>query len=111
MTLSVSLASLSCAHVNVPNVEVCADLGEFGASCANTNNDQTRRIDQPKWDEYRYGQLCVTPAGFASWKGVIEKLCGKTDMCTFEEKALLKSIDEKVYEMNFKASYLKDKRR
>ena len=88
---------VSCARVELKNTEWCGDLGDSGASCFNTHNDNSREIQREEWDKERFGMLCTKSENFAEWKRAIEKLCiiaGKR--CTQEEKKSILSFIGKV---------------
>lgn len=77
----------NCARVNIKNTEWCTDLGEEGATCFNTLNDNNREIHKEEWDRERFGMLCTSADDFSEWRAVILKLCryaGKR--CTYEDK-------------------------
>jgi hypothetical protein len=70
--------------VKISNQEWCGDMGELGASCFNTLNDETRDIEKPEWDEERFGMLCAKPAVFADTKATILKLCKAYKKCVWD---------------------------
>ncbi len=71
-------------------------MGDLGASCANTQNDNTRDLTKQEWDEERFGQLCMTADSFIEIKKTIEKLCASTKKCTYEELQSLNKLMEKL---------------
>lgn len=104
LILFLSLLS-SCAGVTIHDSEWCGDIGSYGASCFHTVTDQRRDLSKEKWDNLRYGQLCTSAESFANWKASLLKLCGKTGMCSFEEKKLISEMGERIDSFNYKAYY------
>lgn len=75
----------SCASVDVPDQEWCADLGADGASCFHTLSDAQRDIPKAQWDTERVGMLVTQSDNFAALKAIVLKLCGKTKLCKYDD--------------------------
>jgi len=87
----------SCAKVTVKNTEWCGDLGEYGASCFNTLDDDERDIPKKEWDEIRYGMLCTKAEYYSDWKSTIEKLCKLAkSRCTYDDKKKVFIFSQKI---------------
>ena len=113
LLLFVTLLS-SCAKVPIRNHEWCGDFGDDGASCFNTQNDNSRDLTKEEWDKERFSMLCTSPTNFAEIQAAILKLCTATKRCTYDSKKKLIalrnkfdnhietviSIDPKLYEAN-----------
>jgi predicted small secreted protein len=79
----------SCAQVQIKNSEWCGDLGEYGASCFNTLNEDGRDIQKDQWDEERLGMICTKADTFADLQASIIKLCKATNRCSFDKKKII----------------------
>jgi hypothetical protein len=87
----------NCARVKIKNSEWCGDLGEYGASCFNTHNNNSREISREEWNKERYGMICTRAENYKEWKSAIEKLCKLAKFrCTFEEKQKINEISVKI---------------
>jgi len=99
LALAILLSFLvsNCARVKIKNSEWCGDLGEYGASCFNTNNDNYRDIPKNEWDKERFGMICTRAENYKEWKSAIEKLCKLAKFrCTFEDKERIEDISIKI---------------
>lgn len=86
------MVASSCAHVDIPDHEWCADKGTLGAHCVHTNVDAERDINKADWDNMRFGQICTNDptdkmgSTFADMKSVIEQLCNLAKKrCTYDD--------------------------
>lgn len=70
-------------------------MGELGASCFNTLNDNTRDIDKPEWDEQRFGMICGTAEVFADSKRTILQLCKAYKKCRYDDKSKIMTYTDK----------------
>ena len=61
-------------------------MGELGASCFNTLNDNARDIEKEQWDKERFGMLCATPDVFADVKRTILQLCKAYKKCVYDSR-------------------------
>lgn len=87
----------SCSQVPIKNTEWCGDLGQYGASCFNTDNEETRDIPLPEWNEERFGMLCTNAKNFSEWKKVILKLCKLPGArCTYADRQKAHKVEEKI---------------
>jgi hypothetical protein len=102
--LSLSLLISSCGQVVIKNSEWCGDMGELGASCFNTLNDDSRDLEKEAWDAERFGQVCTQPENFAAIKTTIEKLCYKNKKCTYQQKKILKRLGRNLEKFNKEAN-------
>ncbi len=75
-------------------------MGELGASCFNTLNDDSRDIEKDAWDVERFGQVCTQPENFTALKTNLEKLCYKNRKCTYEQKKILKRLTRNLEKFN-----------
>lgn len=83
----------SCASVEVPDFEACADLSPDGAYCANFITPQTRAIESQIWERMRIGRLSLSPEDFSALKASIEKLCSvKRSRCTYEQREIIEDF-------------------
>jgi len=82
-------------------------MGELGASCFNTLNDDSRDLTLEEWDKERFGQVCTQPANFTDIKTTIEKLCYKNKKCTYEQKKILKRLNGNLEKFNEDANDFK----
>lgn len=76
---------VGCLSVTIPDSEWCGDLGQDGAACFHTLSVAERDIAKPSWDVEREGMICTQSATFASWKGIIEKLCHESSDCDYQK--------------------------
>lgn len=82
-------------------------MGELGASCFNTLNDDSRDLDKEEWDRERFGQVCTQAQNFTDLKSNLEKLCYKNRKCTYEQKKILKRITRTLEKFNKDANDFK----
>lgn len=94
MTLFTCL--VSCAKVNISDSEVCGDAGPIGGVCFRMLSDTERDVPKVDWDKERVGMLCTKSNNFAEWKGAILKLCKETKLCSYEVKAKIEAVSQKV---------------
>ena len=78
------LSLSACAKNVIPNVEICADAGQFGAFCKFTRSGNSRNIEKPQWDMDRVGQFCMTPEGIGKYQKFIETACNHDRNCVDE---------------------------
>ena len=88
-----------CGQVVIKNTEWCVDRGDMGAVCFNTLNDNTRTMDKPTWDEYRFGNVCGTPQAFAELKKEIEQFCNQTNKCSYEQQQRIARVGKIIRQM------------
>ena len=97
----------SCASVKLKNSEWCGDLGNDGASCFNTHNDNIRDVLPEAWEKERFGMLCTKAETFADWKATILKLCKLAgNRCSYDEQKNLVIFMDKVNGFQKAATYL-----
>lgn len=89
---------VSCGHIPIKNQEWCGDLGQFGADCFNTLNENHRQIFKEDWDKERFGMLCTKASNFADVKETILKLCRAYKNCTYERTTSVIKFNDKVNE-------------
>lgn len=77
----------------MPNVEICANAGKFGANCAHTISTDTRWIGPNAWEKESIGQLCMTAESYGKIKTAILKLCDKSGACNEEAIKNISKID------------------
>lgn len=82
-------------------------MGELGASCFNTLNDDSRDLEKSAWDKERFGQVCTSPENYTHIKSTIEKLCWKNKKCTYEQKQILKRLTRNLEKFNKDANDFK----
>ena len=79
LTLTLNLLS-GCSHyaggtVNILDKEQCDDEGSLGAHCKMEFSGVTRDIEQPAWDDTRFGWFCMDPSDTVESKKEAEELC------------------------------------
>lgn len=90
LLLAMTVLFSGCVSVDIPDSEWCGDMGVGGATCYHTLSPAQRDIPKAAWDVEREGMICTQSATFASWKGIIEKLCHETKDCNYQQvKAFL----------------------
>ena len=82
--------------LEIPNIEVCADKGSFGAFCAWTRDGTDREIAKQAWDAERFGYYCMKPEGFVRFQEFIEKACASDSTCVDEAQAVMRAFGEKL---------------
>lgn len=90
------LLSNGCARVKIIDHEFCGDMGIDGATCAHFLTEEERDIPKDRWDEERFGQICVKSDVYSDWKSVIEKLCSSSGKCDYETKKALSTFFLKI---------------
>ncbi len=90
----------ACAQIPITDHEFCADMGEYGASCAHTLTTATRDLDKTTWDQTRFGMVCESSDSFADWKSVIEKLCSISGRCSYEEQQQVQNFFLRMSKIN-----------
>ena len=91
------LSISSCAKVEIPDLEFCADMGELGATCFTTLSGKERDIAKAQWDKDRFGQVCTPSESFAKIKATILKFCeANKKRCEMEAVKQAEDFDSKV---------------
>ena len=88
----------SCAHVTIPNQEICGNNFDGSASCFNTLKTDERELSQSEWDSIRPGWLSMSGNDYGEIKTALEKLChsvGPTQ-CTFEDQSKMGKLFERI---------------
>lgn len=83
--LMVALLTQGCVSVTIPDSQWCGDQAAQGATCFSTLTPGMITIPKPQWDAMREGMVCTQNATFASWKGIIEKLCHAESDCDYQK--------------------------
>lgn len=88
--LIVSFAALSgCGTLTVYNKTVCADLGKYGAHCAETLTDKKFDVPKAEWDRARIGYLCMDSQSFTDTETTIDQACVELK-CTYKTREQLR---------------------
>ena len=88
--LAICSVLTGCDTVTIQDVEVCGDLGQFGAHCAMTLTDGQRDIPKKAWDKERLGMLCLTSQSFNDTETVIDQFCAAyPGTCSYETQVQL----------------------
>lgn len=74
----------ACNGLTVPNVEVCADEGKYGAFCKYTRSERTRELTKGQWDAIRPGYFCMSAPAYGSYQRFIEQACNQEKSCIDE---------------------------
>lgn len=103
LILCASIIFVSCAHIKVPNTEVCAVAGVVaaGADCAETQTKKTRSMNMDMFIEWlepdektqRGAALCQSSDDWNKQKTALETACRKLGVgCTYEMKKVIASV-------------------
>lgn len=82
----------ACNSVHIKDSAWYADEGELGAAEFHLLKPGQRDISKSEWDKMRFGMACSELSNLIELKGVIEKLCGQTNSCTFEQLQVLQNL-------------------
>ena len=99
----VALLLSACSTVKIQDEEFCADMGSQGATCAHLLTNQTRDIEQPEWDNTRFGWFCTTGDDLAEMKKEIEELCSVSGKCDYATQQALAKFFSRVKSLRSKA--------
>lgn len=105
----------SCAHIEIPNTEVCTVAGKMsaGADCSMTLSDETREMNmdefleflEPSEKENRGGAMCQSVSDWNKQKTALEQACEKLGKaCTYEIRAVLSKVTKNMETLQNKAS-------
>ena len=86
----------SCAPIPIKDFEVCADGGDFGATCAHFLTTETRDMDKQTWDAARVGELCISGDAYGQIKAEIEQLCSVTNRCSYEQIQMVNQFAQRI---------------
>lgn len=77
-----SLLLTGCG-LTIPNVEVCADEGRFGAYCKYTRSERERELNKAQWDALRaQGWFCMSPPAYGAYQKFVEQACNQNKSCS-----------------------------
>jgi hypothetical protein len=82
------LSTVACSKLTIPNVEICADVGNAGAVCKYTRSNDSRDISKPQWDTERLGQFCMNPDALGEYQKFVEEACNHEKNCIDEAKRM-----------------------
>lgn len=102
--MTLCLLSLNSCAVKVPDIEICSDLGELGASCVTTISGKERDVAKPAWDQERFAYLCMSSESYASIKKTILELCHNSKCVEAVEKKV-NEVDGNIAKVAAKAKH------
>lgn len=74
---------VSCSTVEISNNELCTELEDGSAACANTLSDDTREVPKEGWALERVGEVCMKVDDYSKVKSEREKLCKLSGACRY----------------------------
>ena len=84
----------SCVHIAVYDKLVCGDLGADGAHCNYTLHSEKIDIPKQRWDEKRFGWMCMSSESFNDTETAMDQLCNGNNKCKFKNKKILDDIND-----------------
>lgn len=95
LILPLLIASCSTINYNIPDVELCVDLGNVrDAECNTLMSQKQTTVDVREWDEKRIGRISMPSSHWVDLLSEIESVCAhKHVSCKKKEIRAIRSMN------------------